>query len=235
MFKVVFRDFQASLLTLPLCSSSVLRRLIRQFLKVTSIWPAPAPGGLSSSLCCQSPSVQGCTWAWLWPSLPTCPKTTNGKGDYSRLAEPSWDLTPPEQVQQGWIFIFQFGALWKWNAWNKEEASAVSLKNISSVLIIIMVFLLRPQFSLRKQTLNWTLDVGTIKTLNSVPKSNTSLNPSEILLNLKTTENMNSQQRRGMMPSTYLGKTTPYHIWTSAVIKWTEKTSDVWVTVSFCY
>lgn len=96
---VFLRDLQIRLLIRlvfsDVSSPAILHRLIRQFLKVTSIWPAPAPGGPSSSPCCQSPLVQGSMWVWLWPSLPTCPRTTNGKGDYrkadypSNLAEPS--------------------------------------------------------------------------------------------------------------------------------------------------
>lgn len=54
-------------------------RPIRRCLKETFTWLAPAPDGLSSSPCCQSPSGRGSTWVWAWRSLPTCPRTTSGR------------------------------------------------------------------------------------------------------------------------------------------------------------
>ncbi|MEQ2158123.1 hypothetical protein GOODEAATRI_008992, partial [Goodea atripinnis] len=57
---------------------SCLLRPTRRCLKVTSTWPAPAPDGHCSSPSCPSPSELGSMWAWLWRSLPTCPRTTNG-------------------------------------------------------------------------------------------------------------------------------------------------------------
>lgn len=54
-------------------------RPTRRCLKETSTWRVPVRGGLSSWPCCPSPSGQVSTWAWLWRSSPTSPRTTTGK------------------------------------------------------------------------------------------------------------------------------------------------------------